>query len=141
YEVAVHLLVLFVGLQALPGPACGSRRSGRDGRGAWGRGDAVVDVLAQLPAAGSSGGFDVVEAVALIRVGFVNRGAHEGVVVWERGPDRVQGVVACGDRTSDERSERGREVALTLEEDPVALDGAMLGDPQKQPVEPLKTIG
>ena len=127
-EVAVHLLVLFVGLQALRGP---SRGSGRVVRGSWSRGDAVVDGFAQLPAAGSSGGFDVVEAVALVGVGFIDRCAYEGVVVVDPDLGQVPGVVTDGDGAPDERGERGREVALTLEVDPVALDGAMLGDPQE----------
>jgi hypothetical protein len=81
-----------------------------------------------------------VEAVTLVRVGFIDRCTHEGVVVVDSDLGQIAGVVADGDRASDERGERGREVALTLEVDPVALDGAVLGNSQKQPVELLETL-
>src|SRR5699024_3827331 len=109
--------------------------------GSGGCGDAVVDVAAELSSAGSARGLYVMEAVPLVGVGFIDRRAHEGVVVVDTDLGEVARVIADGDRAPDEGGERGREVALSLEMDAVPLDRAVLGDSQEEAVELLEALG
>ncbi len=103
--------------------------------GACGGGDAVVEVSAQLAAAGAACGLHVAEAHAEIRVGFVDGDADEGVVVVDADLGDVTRVVANGDAPADKRGKRRGEVPLALEVDPVALHGAALRHSQQEPVE------
>jgi hypothetical protein len=53
----------------------------------------------------------------------------------------VAGVVADGDGASDEWRQGGREVALALKVDTVALHNAVLRDGEEEPVEFFEGVG
>ncbi len=103
-------------------------------------GDAVVDGLPELLAAGSSGGFDVAEAHPEIGVG-VDGDTDKGVAVIDANLGDVAWVVADGDGVPDEWGECWCEVPLTLEVDAIPLHHAALGDRQQQPIEFFETVG
>jgi hypothetical protein len=71
-------------------------------------------------------------------VRLVDGGADEGVVVVDADLGDVARVVADRDGLADERRQGRREVALALEVDAVALDRAVLGHGQQQPVQFLE---
>lgn len=72
---------------------------------------------------------------------FVNGDANEGVVVVDADLGYVPRVVADGDGLPHEGRQCGREVALALKVDAVALHGPVLWDCQEESVEVLQGFG
>jgi hypothetical protein len=62
----------------------------------------------------------------------VDGGANEGVMVIDADFGDVPRVIADGDGTPDERCQGGREVALTLEVDAVALHDTVPRDSEEE---------
>jgi hypothetical protein len=72
---------------------------------------------------------------------FIDGDANEGVVVVDADLGYVPRVVADGDGLPHEGRQRGREVALALKVDAVALHGSVLWNCQEESVEVFQTFG